>query len=295
MDFERDGLDWPNRAASRFVTAAGLTWHVQVMGEGPELLLVHGTGASTHSWRHLIPHLATRFTIIAPDLPGHAFTQPPVAREGFTLPGMARALSDLMREMGAKPVGAIGHSAGAAILIRAALDLTLAPSTLISLNGALFPFGGWAGQLFSPLAKLMVTVPWVPRFMSWRALDRSAVARLLRDMGSTPSDEDIGLYARLFQDQSHVASTLAMMANWDLNPLVRDLAHLAAPLTLVAGIEDRAVPPRDAERAARIAPNAKSILVPASGHLTHEEKPERVAAIVVAAMDMAMMAPSPAI
>ena len=42
--WERDGRDWPNREASRFVKAAGLRWHVQVAGEGPVILLVHGTG-----------------------------------------------------------------------------------------------------------------------------------------------------------------------------------------------------------------------------------------------------------
>ncbi len=42
--FARAGRDWPNREASRFVTAGGLTWHVQEAGEGPVLLLVHGTG-----------------------------------------------------------------------------------------------------------------------------------------------------------------------------------------------------------------------------------------------------------
>ena len=37
-----EGRDWPNRAASRFVDAGQLRWHVQVMGEGPVLLLLHG-------------------------------------------------------------------------------------------------------------------------------------------------------------------------------------------------------------------------------------------------------------
>ena len=40
--WERDGRDWPNRAWSRFVFADGLLWHVQVMGAGPVLLLLHG-------------------------------------------------------------------------------------------------------------------------------------------------------------------------------------------------------------------------------------------------------------
>ena len=60
-NWERDGRDWPNREASRFVHAAGLRWHVQVMGSGPVVLLLHGTGAATHSWRDLMPKLAERW------------------------------------------------------------------------------------------------------------------------------------------------------------------------------------------------------------------------------------------
>ncbi|NBQ74895.1 MAG: alpha/beta hydrolase, partial [Acetobacteraceae bacterium] len=56
--WEKDGRDWPNRTASRFVEAGGLNWHVQLMGQGPCLLLLHGTAAATHSWRDLAPLLA---------------------------------------------------------------------------------------------------------------------------------------------------------------------------------------------------------------------------------------------
>ena len=47
-DWARDGADWPHRDASRFIVAAGLRWHVQRIGAGPTLLLLHGTGAATH-------------------------------------------------------------------------------------------------------------------------------------------------------------------------------------------------------------------------------------------------------
>ena len=79
LDWERDGADWPNRAASRFVTVGAMRWHVQVMGSGPVLLLLHGTGASSHSWRDLAPRLARHFTVLAPDLPGHGFSAQPAA------------------------------------------------------------------------------------------------------------------------------------------------------------------------------------------------------------------------
>ena len=76
--WERDGADWPNRSASRFVVASDLTWHVQELGapEAPVLLLLHGTGAATHSWAGLAPLLAPHFRVVALDLPGHGFTDP---------------------------------------------------------------------------------------------------------------------------------------------------------------------------------------------------------------------------
>ena len=95
-DWTQDGKDWPNRAASRFYSAGGITWHVQITGQGPVLLLVHGTGAATHSWRDLLPPLRQNFTVIAPDLPGHGFTSQP-DKAGMTLPGMARGIAGLLR------------------------------------------------------------------------------------------------------------------------------------------------------------------------------------------------------
>ena len=98
--WERDGRDWPNRAFSRFVEAGGLRWHVQVMGQGPVALLLHGTGASTHSFRDLAPLLARQFTVVAPDLPGHGFTAVPSSQEGYTLPGVSAGIGALLDVLG---------------------------------------------------------------------------------------------------------------------------------------------------------------------------------------------------
>jgi magnesium chelatase accessory protein len=59
----------------------------------PTVLLLHGTGASTHSWRALAPLLARRCTVVALDLPGHGFTGTPAEAEGFSLPAVASGIS----------------------------------------------------------------------------------------------------------------------------------------------------------------------------------------------------------
>ncbi len=72
----RARLAEPGLTAASFAPAA-IEWHVQQMGQGPKLLLLHGTAASTHSFRALAPLLAPHFTLLIPDLPGHAFTETP--------------------------------------------------------------------------------------------------------------------------------------------------------------------------------------------------------------------------
>jgi magnesium chelatase accessory protein len=279
LDWERDGRDWPNREASRFVAAAGLRWHVQQMGDGPVVLLAHGTGASTHSWRGLAPILAERFTVVAPDLPGHGFTQAP---PGFSLslPSMAKALSGLMQTLETRPVLAVGHSAGAAILARMALDGDIAPRALVSLNGALLPLHGLPGHLFSPIARLLFATSLAPRLFAWRARDPQVVLRLLHGTGSTIDAVGIELYGRLARDPAHVAAALGMMASWDLHPLQRELPHLAPHLVLVAGGRDRMIPPSHALRVRRLVPGAEMVVLPDLGHLAHEEHPDAIAQLV---------------
>lgn len=272
---------WPHADASEFLAAGGLRWHVQRMGRGPAVLLVHGTGASTHSWRTLAPLLAERFTVIVPDLPGHGFTERPPRRE-LSLPAMAAAVAALVDAMAVRPALAIGHSAGAAILIRCVLDRTLAPGGVVSINGALLPFRGAAGLLFPPLAKLLFLNPLTPRVVARSAADRERVARLIHETGSVLDASGIDLYARLFRSPAQVAATLGMMANWDLNRFARTLPDLDAPLLLIAGENDEAVRPDDAERVARRVRDARVVRLAGLGHLAHEEDAAAVAEPIAA-------------
>ena len=211
-DWSTDGHDWPNREASRFVAAGGLRWHVQVAGSGPALLLLHGTGASTHSFRDLLPLLARRFTVVAPDLPGHGFTTRPTESSGLSLPGMAAGIAALLRALAVAPQVAVGHSAGAAILCRMCLDGSLAPRALVSLNGALLPLPGLRHPAFTPLVRSVVSGDWLPRLFARRMESPSEVERLLARTGSTIDARGRELYARLSRNASHTGAALAMRA-----------------------------------------------------------------------------------
>ncbi|KQP09535.1 alpha/beta fold hydrolase BchO [Methylobacterium sp. Leaf93] len=286
--WEREGADWPHREASRFVTASGLNWHVQEMGEegAPTVLLLHGTGAATHSWRGLMPLLATRFRIVAPDLPGHGFTDPlPAAK--LSLPGMAGAVGDLLDSLALRPSLVVGHSAGAALLVRLCLDGRIAPDLLVALNGALTPFPGLASVLFPSMARLLFLNPVTPKLFAWTA-DRPAVERLIRGTGSRLDPQGLDLYRRLFRTPGHVAGALGMMANWDLATLDRAIPRLTTPTLLVVGSEDKAISPDTAFALKKRLTHARVELLRGLGHLAHEEAPEKVATVIFGAMDLAV-------
>jgi magnesium chelatase accessory protein len=282
--FERLAADWPNREASRFVRAGGLKWHVQEMGPGtegaPVILLVHGTGAATHSWRGLAPLLARDFRVVAMDLPGHGFTDKPTSLRRLSLPAMARGLGLLLDALDADPAIVVGHSAGAAILARMCLDGLIAPTSLISLNGAFLPFTGFAGKVFRPAAQLLAINPLVPRLFANRARDPAVLDRLVGNTGSTLDPEGIALYGRLAGDHRHVQGALGMMAAWDLEPIARDLPQLVCRLLLVVGAFDRTVPPSNARRVQALVPAASIVTLERLGHLAHEEAPAKVATLI---------------
>ena len=110
---------WPYRDASRHIVCKPHLWHVQDIGAGPLVLLLHGAGGATHSFRHLIPLLAQHYRIIALDLPGQGFSVLG-ARSRCGLDPVSDDIAALIRQEGWQPLAIIGHSAGGAIAQRLA-------------------------------------------------------------------------------------------------------------------------------------------------------------------------------
>lgn len=277
--WDREAHHWPNSAASRFVTAAGLRWHVQMAGAGPVLLLLHGTGASAHSWRDLFGPLASQFTVIAPDLPGHGFTTGRLSG-GPSLPRIAAAVAALLGELGVHPVMTVGHSAGAAIAIEMARS---SPVPVVGLSPALMPFPGLAAQLFPAMAKMLFLNPFVPSLFARMARREGETARFLyRSTNSRIDGTGLRCYETLMGSSDHCAGALAMMANWDLDALKRALPGVEAPVLLAHGTRDSAIPLDTVRAASALLPDCELELLEGLGHLAHEEQPQRALDLITA-------------
>ena len=287
MDWEANRKTWPHAGHSRFVTVHGQAWHVQTFGHGPTLLLLHGTGASTHTWRDLVLTLAKHHTVICPDLPGHAFSYWNTDKSN-SLGHMASGLTALLEHLNVWPSVVIGHSAGAAVgaqlILKHARD---AKTALIGLNPAWLPLPGLASWLFPPAAKLLAINPLSGVLFASRAAKPAFVRNLLQSTGSDLDDAALSYYQRLLQTPAHVRGVLAMMAAWRLNRLSQQLPLLQGPVFMLLGENDRTIPASLGAASLKLMPKATSRTFAGLGHLAHEEAPEAVCQQILAWVKLA--------
>lgn len=275
--------DWPQRSHSRSLRVGHLDWHVQVAGSGPTVLLLHGTGASTHSWAELLPTLAEVATVVVPDLPGHGYTLGATVA-ALTLPRMAADLQALLKALElAPPRVVVGHSAGAALALRWALataPAARAPCAIVGFNPSLVAPPALYTQWLAPLLNPIATAAPVASLLAAVSARSGMVDRLLASTGSTLSAAQRARYARLFARAEHVQGAMGFMAAADLPTLMVEARALALPTTFVLGAADTWVPEAPLRRVIAEALPAANVLRWAGGHLLHEVEPARAAALV---------------
>jgi len=283
MRWPQDALGWPMREYSRRVLLRPHRWHIQETGTGPTLLLIHGAGGATQSWRGLFPLLAARYHVVAVDLPGQGFTQMG-ARQRCGLDHMAEDLLALVRDQGWTPQMMIGHSAGVPVALRIA-ELGGAPGRgIVGINAALQNFKGVAGWLFPVMARFLALTPFTASVFAATANERM-VRGLIKGTGSQLDDAGHALYLRLASDRAHVDGTLAMMSQWRLDGLLRRLPQTSSKVRLLVGLKDLAVPPETSKEASGIIPACTLVELSGLGHLAHEEAPEIIFGHIKSLMD----------
>ncbi len=273
---------WPNAKASRQIKGPVHRWHVQQAGTGDQILLLHGAGGSTHSWRDVFTDLSADHDVIALDLPGHGFTQLG-ARHRSGLAHMVEDIAGLCEQEHWHPTAIVAHSAGCAIALELCQRLMSprghAPK-VIGINAALGEFKGIAGLLFPAMAKVMAAMPFAAALFSGTSANPARIASLIAATGSTLDVDGLALYQRLVADRDHVDGTLLMMAQWNLKPLLQNLASVPAGTVLIVGSNDKTVPPETSHTAAAHMTGAKVVELSGLGHLAHEEKPAELAGLI---------------
>ena len=278
------------RPFARVVRAGDVNLHCFVAGPAgaPAVLLVHGLGDEGDTWRRVLPSLARRHLVIAPDLPGYGRSDPP--RGPLTVTAIARTLADLLAALGVARATLVGHSGGAMAAQRLALAAPHLAERLVLVAGCL-PI---AAQPPPPGPLWAFLLPGVGElaYASLRGSQDEAYATLrpyYADLDALPEEERAFLrervWARVWSDRQR-AAFLSMLRWTALDRTLRadeyreQLARCRVPTTLVWGEGDALVPRAEGEAMAALLRGARLHVTPAPGHNLHQERPDEVAALI---------------
>jgi magnesium chelatase accessory protein len=269
--------DWPHRQHSRSLKVGAVDWHLQMAGNGPLVLLMHGSGASAHSWSEMLPLLARHATVLAPDLPGHGFTTG-APFDDLTLPRLRELLAALLGALKlGHPALLVGHSAGAALALRWAVDAPRPPKAVLGFAPSLVAPPARLMQWMAPLVQPFATSLPVTRLLATFAGPTGFVDMLLDSTGSRLPKSQRAAYRRLFGNADHVRGAMSFMAAADLPSLLPACSSLPCAAHFVLGDKDRWIP----ERPLRAVLDAHLPLAEVQcwpgGHLVHEETPQLAA------------------
>ena len=259
--------------AGKMVRVRDRLVHVDQAGRGEPVLLLHGFGCSSHSWRLVIPALARRYRVIAPDLNGHGWTQRPRDASAYTLEGQEAMLLGLLERLGVERFHLVGHSYGGGLAIWLAARHPQRVRSLALLAAALPAYSqqqrqAWAR--FRGLNWLMVHFFVLSRPAVRRALDLCFHDRRL----VTP--ELVDAYRTRLLVEGVEDAYYGLLAPVDMTAPDVDHATLRVPTLVVWGDDDKVASLAEAELHTRTMAQAEFVVLPSCGHAAMEEKPQEL-------------------
>jgi pimeloyl-ACP methyl ester carboxylesterase len=133
---------------SRVAAIDGVNLHYLTAGHGTPLILLHGYAETSLMWKPIIPVLAERFTVIAPDLPGIGDSDIPT--EGLDMKGAAVRIHDLAKSLGVQKAEVVGHDIGLMVAYAYAAQFSTEVSKLVLMDAFLPGVEGWEAVYNNP-------------------------------------------------------------------------------------------------------------------------------------------------
>lgn len=271
---------------SLFVEVNGLKVHYKKMGQGqPVMILLHGFGASTFSWRDVMEPLAANGTVIAYDRPAFGLTERPMLWDWsgdspYSAASQVDLLIGLMDNLEIQQAILIGNSAGGSVAVQTALEHPKRVQALVLVDAAIYGSG--------------TISPWMIPFIQTPQMDHLGplMARQIQKWGEE-------FLNRAWHDPSKISAEVRegyrkplKITHWDRalwqitrayqpSDLQNRLKDLNLPVFVITGDDDRIVPTDSSLRLAKEIPNAALNVIPSCGHVPQEEAPQEFLAAVL--------------
>ena len=134
--------------ASRMAQAEGVKLHYLTAGRGPSVILIHGYAETSRMWKPIIPLLAKKFTVIAPDLPGIGDSEIP--KDGLDMKTAAIRIHALAKSLGVERARIVGHDIGLMVAYAYAAQFPAETEKLVVMDAFLPGVAGWEDVYNNP-------------------------------------------------------------------------------------------------------------------------------------------------
>ena len=261
---------------SSFVDVAGLRLHVRDSGprEAQAVLLLHGFGASLHTWDAWARTLETRYRVIRFDLPAAGLTGPDPGGDHSDERAL-QVIVSLMDTLAVPRAHLVGHSMGGRLAWRLAAEQPARVDRLVLVAPDGFASPGFEYGRAPEVPVLARLLPWtLPR-----PVLRAGMASAWADPAAL-SDATVDRYHDLMRAPGVRQALIARMAQIVPQPPGPWLRRIEAPVLLLWGERDAMIPPANAADYQRELPRSRLVLLPGVGHLPQEEAPEASVAAV---------------
>jgi pimeloyl-ACP methyl ester carboxylesterase len=268
-----------DRFALQEMTLHGHRIAYRAGGSGPVLVLVHGITSTSSTWEQVLPLLARRFTVIAPDLLGHGRSAKP--RGDYSLGAYASGVRDLLVALGHERATFVGHSLGGGVAMQLAYQFPERCERLVLVAS------GGLGREVSVLLRA-ATLPGsdvvLPLLVNRHLLDAGRlVGSLLGRLGlraGTDMAEIARGHASLADRDARAAFVHTLRAIVDAGGQrvdARDRLYLAehVPFLIVWGEHDSVIPVAHGREAHALVPSSRLLVFERSGHFPQLDEPTR--------------------
>ncbi|GAA2139692.1 alpha/beta hydrolase [Kitasatospora kazusensis] len=256
----------------------------RMAGKGDAVLLVHGIGDSSATWAEVMPGLAQRYRVVAPDLLGHGASDKP--RGDYSLGGYANGMRDLLSVLGIERVTLVGHSLGGAVAMQFAYQFPERTERLVLVGT------GGVGRQVTPVLKA-ATLPGADLVLSALRLPtmRTQIGLVVKvmqwlDMGLGLDAPDLLRVVDALPDatsRNAFIRTLRAVVDWrgQVGTML-DRCYLTQgmPTMLVWGERDQVVPAVHAGIAHVSMPGSRLELFPEAGHFPFRSDPQRFISVL---------------
>jgi pimeloyl-ACP methyl ester carboxylesterase len=277
--------------STKFVTVHGYRRAYRIAGSGPALLLIHGIGDSSSSWVPLMPRLAERFTVVAPDLLGHGNSDKP--RADYSVAGFANGMRDLLEILGIRKATIVGHALGGGVAAQFAYQYPQQCERLV-----LVSTGGIGRSVTpvlrlaaAPMAEMLMLMPMLqfPLVRLWGRLGLEALRWSGHDLGRDAGDL-LRVLDALPDSEGRLAFTRTLRAAVDwrgqvVTMLDRQYLTGSMPVQLMWGTHDGIIPVHHAHHAHAAIPSSRLEIFEGAGHFPHHADPDRFIRVLLDFVD----------